>query len=122
MYAIIATGGKQYRVTEGETLRVEKLVGDKGQSVSFDKVLLVSDGENLTIGRPYVENALVTAGIVEQDKAKKVLVFKTKRRKRYRRLNGHRQPFTSVRIQKIDTGLSAAPVVPEGAEAVQVEA
>lgn len=119
MYAIIATGGKQYRVTEGETLRVEKLAGDKGATVNFDKVLLVSDGETLTIGRPFVENALVTGGIVEQDKAKKVLVFKTKRRKRYRRLNGHRQPFTSVRIQKIDTGMAAAPAIAESAEAAQ---
>ncbi len=115
MYAVIATGGKQYRVTEGQTLRVEKLPGDKGNPVSFDKVLLVSDGENLTIGRPYVENALVTGGIVEQDKAKKVLVFKFKRRKRYRRLRGHRQPFTSVRIEKIVSGAApaAAPEAPQ---------
>lgn len=102
MYAVVSTGGKQYKVQEGETLRVEKLSGDVGTAVSFDRVLLFSDGENLGVGKPVVENAVVNAHIVEQGKARKVLVFKYKRRKRYRRKQGHRQPFTAVKIDSIE--------------------
>lgn len=102
MYAVIQTGGKQYRVTPGQTLRVEKLPGSVGESVTFQSVLLLADGEKLAIGRPAVENAAVTAKIVEQDKATKVLIFKYKRRKRFRRKTGHRQPYTAVRIENIE--------------------
>ena len=101
MYAIVHTGGKQYKIQEGETLRFEKLTGDIGSEVTFDRVLMVSDGENVTMGRPVLENAAVKGHIVEQGKAKKILVFKFKRRKRYRRKQGHRQLFTSVMIDKI---------------------
>jgi large subunit ribosomal protein L21 len=102
MYAIVHTGGKQYKLMEGETLRLEKLVGDVGSEVTFDRVMMVSDGENLTMGQPLLENVLVRGHIVEQGKAKKILVFKYKRRKRYRRKQGHRQLFTSVKIDKIE--------------------
>jgi large subunit ribosomal protein L21 len=101
MYAVVATGGKQYKVQEGEILRVEKLAGDVGSEVAFDQVLLLSDGENVTIGQPVLEGATVTGHIVEQGKDKKIIVFKYKRRKRYRRKHGHRQPFTAVKIDKI---------------------
>lgn len=101
MYAVIATGGKQYRVKEGDVLRIEKMPGNVGESLAFDKVLLLSDGNELTIGDPTVSNASVNARIVEQGKGKKVLVFKYKRRKRYRRKQGHRQPFTAVQIDSI---------------------
>jgi large subunit ribosomal protein L21 len=102
MYAVIATGGKQYRVKEGDVLRIEKMPGSVGESLAFDNILLLSDGNELTIGEPTVPNASVNARIVEQGKGKKVLVFKYKRRKRYRRKQGHRQPFTAVQIDSIN--------------------
>jgi large subunit ribosomal protein L21 len=102
MYAVVHTGGKQYKVQKGETLRIEKIPGDVGSAVTFDKVLMVADGEEIRVGQPVLENAKVQASIVEQDKAKKVLVFKYKRRKRYRRKQGHRQPYTAIRIDGID--------------------
>ena len=101
MYAVVAAGGKQYKVEEGDVLRIEKIPGDVGDTMTFDKVLLVADGEALTIGQPVVENASVNARIVEQDRAKKIIVFKYKRRKRYRRTQGHRQAYTAVKIEKI---------------------
>ncbi len=101
MYAVIATGGKQYKVSEGDILRIEKIAGDVGDAVSLDRVLMLSEGDDVTIGTPVVDNAMVNASIVEQDKAKKILVFKYKRRKRYRRKQGHRQPFTAIKIDKI---------------------
>lgn len=101
MYAVIATGGKQYRVSEGDILRVEKLAGEVGETVALDRVLMVAEGDDVTIGTPVVENAVVNASIVEQAKAKKVLVFKYKRRKRFRRKQGHRQPFTAIKIDNI---------------------
>ena len=101
MYAIVKTGGKQYKVREGDILRVEKLVGDVGSEISFDDVLMVSDGENVTIGQPKVENVTVNGHIVAQGKSKKIIVFKYKRRKRYRRKQGHRQHFTAVQIDSI---------------------
>ncbi len=103
MYAVIAAGGKQYKVEEGDVLRIEKVVGNVGDTFTFDKVLLVADGEALTIGKPVVENASVNAQIVEQDKSKKILVFKYKRRKGYRRTQGHRQPYTAIKIGSIVT-------------------
>jgi large subunit ribosomal protein L21 len=101
MYAVVATGGKQYKIKEGETLRIEKVNGNVGDALTFDQVLLVVDGENLAVGQPMVQGASVSAHIVEQGKEKKILVFKYKRRKRYRRKQGHRQPFTAVRIDSI---------------------
>jgi large subunit ribosomal protein L21 len=102
MYAVVHTGGKQYKVQKGETLRIEKIPGEVGSAVTFDKVLMVADGEEIRVGQPVLENVKVQASIVEQDKAKKVLVFKYKRRKRYRRKQGHRQPYTAIRIDGID--------------------
>ncbi len=101
MYAVVATGGKQYKVQEGEILRVEKLAGEVGSEVAFDQVLMLSDGEKVQIGQPVVEGAQVNAHIVEQGRAKKIIVFKYKRRKRYRRKHGHRQPYTTVKIDTI---------------------
>lgn len=101
MYAVVAAGGKQYKVEEGDLLRIEKVDGNVGDSLTFDKVLLVVDGEALTIGQPVVENASVSARIVEQGKSKKIIVFKYKRRKRYRRTQGHRQTYTAVKIGSI---------------------
>lgn len=101
MYAVVSTGGKQYKVQEGETLRVEKLPGDVGGQVTFDQVLLVADGDAVSVGTPLVEGAVVNGSIVAQGKAKKILVFKYKRRKRYRKKQGHRQPFTAIRIDGI---------------------
>lgn len=102
MYAVIATGGKQYKVREGDVLRVEKLSGEIGSQISFDKVLLFSDGENVKIGQPVLDNAAVSGHVVEQGKNKKIIVFKYKRRKRYRRKLGHRQTYTAVKIDKIE--------------------
>ncbi len=101
MYAVVKTGGKQYRVQEGDVLRVEKLAGDVGSEIAFDDVLLFSDGENLQVGTPNLDNIAVTGRIVEQGKAPKIIVFKYKRRKRFRRKQGHRQPYTAVKIDSI---------------------
>ncbi|MBO6936217.1 MAG: 50S ribosomal protein L21 [Deltaproteobacteria bacterium] len=101
-YAIIKTGGKQYRVSEGDTIRVEKIQGEVGSSVELGEVLMVG-GESVSVGTPLVSGAKVTAEIVAQDRAKKIIVFKMKRRKNYRRKQGHRQPYTELRI----TGVSA---------------
>ena len=103
MYAIIASGGKQYKIQEGEILRVEKISGEPGAPVSFDRVLMFSDGENVNIGRPVLDDIVVRGHIVEQGKAKKIIVFKYKKRKRYRRKQGHRQQFTAIKIDSIET-------------------
>ena len=103
MYAIVDSGGKQYKVQEGEILKVEKLSGEVGNKVSFDKILMFSDGENVNIGTPILEDVAVNGHIVEQGKAKKIIVFKYKRRKRYRRKRGHRKQFTAVKIDSIKT-------------------
>ncbi len=100
MYAIIRTGGKQHRVIEGEKLRIEKILGDVGSSVTFDEVLLLG-GDKINIGKPLIAGAKVTALIVAQDRAKKVIVFKMRRRKNYRKKRGHRQPYTEVKITAI---------------------
>ncbi|MDY6903990.1 MAG: 50S ribosomal protein L21 [Thermodesulfobacteriota bacterium] len=102
MYAIIASGGKQYRVEKDTTLRMEKISGEVGDVVSFDKVLMFADGDQVAIGQPILENVTVTGRIVDQNKAKKIIVFKYKRRKRFRRKQGHRQPFTAVKIEAIE--------------------
>lgn len=101
MYAVIKTGGKQYRVEEGDTLALERLEGDTGAQVSFDEVLLVGADNATTIGRPLIQGASVKATIVEQGRAKKVIIFKFRRRKNYKRKKGHRQYFTRVRIDAI---------------------
>jgi large subunit ribosomal protein L21 len=101
MYAVIETGGKQYRVAEGDTLYVEKLDGDVGDTISFDRVLLIADGDDVSVGSPVVDGAAVTGEIVGHGRDKKVVVFKFKRRKDYRRRNGHRQAFTAVKISSL---------------------
>jgi large subunit ribosomal protein L21 len=101
MYAIIATGGKQYKVAEGDIIRVEKLGVEAGETVTFDQVLAVNDG-NLKVGEPTVANASVTASVVKEGKAKKVIVYKYKRKSGYHKKNGHRQAFTQVKIEKIN--------------------
>ena len=102
MYAVIKTGGKQYSVSEGDILNVEKLAGEVGESIVFDTVLtVVNDGE-VMIGKPVVEGAKVTAKVVEHGKAKKIFVFKYKAKSNYRRRQGHRQPYTKVLIEKIE--------------------
>ena len=101
MYAIVDSGGKQYKVEEGDILKVEKLSGEVGDKISFDKILMFSDGEKVNIGTPLLEDVMVNGHIVEQGKTKKIIVFKYKRRKRYRRKQGHRQQFTSVKIDSI---------------------
>ncbi len=101
MYAVIKTGGKQYKVQEGDTLKVEKLEGETGSQIQFNDVLLYSDGKNITLGEPVIANAVVSGEIMEQAKAKKVLVFKYKRRKGYRKMKGHRQYYTAVKIDSI---------------------
>jgi large subunit ribosomal protein L21 len=101
MYAVIETGGKQYRVQEGDVVFVEKLDVAEGETVSFDKVLLLSNDGNLNAGKPYVEGAKVEGTVLEQGKAKKIIVFKYKAKKNERKKKGHRQPFTKVKIEKI---------------------
>ncbi len=103
MYAIVETGGKQYRVAPGSTLRIEKVDGDRGGRVVLDKVLAVSDGESLTIGAPYVQGAVVKGTIVRQGKGRKILVFKYRAKTNYRKRYGHRQAFTEVKIESIET-------------------
>ena len=103
MYAVIKTGGKQYRVATGDKLRVEKLAGNVGESITFGEVLMIG-GDAVTIGQPLVKGAKVEAKIIAQDRAKKIIVFKFRRRKNYRRKAGHRQPFTALEI----TGISGS--------------
>ena len=100
MYAVIKTGGKQYRVSKGDKLRVEKLPGNVGDAVTFDQVLLVG-GEAVKLGKPLVGGAKVEAKITAQGLGKKLVVFKFRRRKNYRRKNGHRQPYTALEIVNI---------------------
>lgn len=102
MYAVIRTGGKQYRVSEGDRLRVEKLPGDVGSKVELDEVLMLG-GDKVSVGKPLVEGAKVSAEIVSQDRAKKLVIFKFRRRKNHRRKKGHRQHFTELKI----TGIQA---------------
>ena len=101
MYAIIATGGKQYKVAEGDIIKVEKLGAEAGATVTFDQVLVVNNGE-LVVGNPTVANANVSATVVEEGKNKKVIVYRYKRKSGYHKKNGHRQPFTKVKIEKIN--------------------
>ena len=102
MYAIIVTGGKQYKVSEGDTLFVEKIEAEEGSAVTFDQVLLAGEGEDVKVGAPTVEGATVEAKVLKNGKAKKIYVFKMKRKKNYRNKKGHRQPYTKVTIEKIN--------------------
>ena len=102
MYAVIKTGGKQYKVAQGDKLKVEKLPGSVGDTITFEEILLVG-GDALKIGTPTVKGAKVEAKVIAQDRAKKIIVFKFRRRKNYRRKAGHRQPFTALEI----TGITA---------------
>jgi large subunit ribosomal protein L21 len=103
MYAIVNTGGKQYKIRQGDILRIEKIPGELGSPVSFDRVLMFSDGENIRIGQPVLDDVAVNGHIVEQGKGKKIIVFKYKKRKRYRRKQGHRQQYTAIKIDSIGT-------------------
>ena len=101
MHAIIETGGKQYKVTEGDTLFIEKLEAEAGQAITFDKVLAILDGDKATFGAPVVEGASVAATVVKNGKGKKIRIFKYNAKKGYRKRQGHRQPYTKVEIAKI---------------------
>jgi large subunit ribosomal protein L21 len=102
MYAVVKTGGKQYSLSEGDFCKVEKLPGNVGDPVVFDEVLLVSKDGELRVGRPMVEGCRVTGTIVEQEREKKIIVFKMKRRKGYRKKQGHRQYYTGVKVTAIE--------------------
>ncbi|HSH34658.1 50S ribosomal protein L21 [Schnuerera sp.] len=101
MYAVVETGGKQYRVQEGDVVFVEKIDTEEGEKIDLSKVLLVSKEDDLLVGKPYVEGAKVEATVLEQGKAKKIIVFKYKAKKNYRKKQGHRQPYTKLKIEKI---------------------
>ncbi len=116
MYAVIVTGGKQYRVKVGDVLAIEKLELEPGRKAQFDRVLLIEDGETVQVGTPVLDAAMVLGLVLEQFKDEKVLVFKKKRRKQYRRTHGHRQQLTKVRITRIApdrTQLTAADLAEE---------
>jgi large subunit ribosomal protein L21 len=98
MYAVIKTGGKQYRVTPGEKLKVEKLLGEVGSDVTMDKVLMMVDGDNVTIGAPLIAGASVPATVLSHGRGDKVMIFKFRRRKHYRKTQGHRQSYTEIQI------------------------
>lgn len=103
MYAVIQTGGKQYRVAQGDTLRVEKLAADPGAAIELDKVLMLGEGEDVKVGKPYVEGGKVTATVKAHGRSKKVKIIKFKRRKQYLKRQGHRQWYTELEV----TGISA---------------
>lgn len=129
MYAVIKTGGKQYRVAPGDRLKVESLVADQGSTVSLGSVLMLSDGDNITVGAPEIDGASVSAEVLSHGRGKKIEVIKFRRRKHYRRQMGHRQNYTELRITGITGGdgqtMASAPVVaessPEPAPAPAVE-
>lgn len=102
MYAIIETGGKQFKVAEGDVLKVELLHAEAGETVEINKVLMVNKDGQLTVGAPYVEGAKVTLKVEENGKGKKIVVFKFKAKKNYRKKKGHRQPYTKVTVEKIE--------------------
>lgn len=101
MYAIIKTGGKQYKVTEGDIIKIEKLGVDAGETITFDEVLAVNNG-SLVVGDPIVKDANVSATVIEEGKSKKIVVFRYKRKTGYNKKKGHRQPYTKVKIEKIN--------------------
>jgi large subunit ribosomal protein L21 len=101
MYAVIKSGGKQYRVAPGQTIRLEKVAGEVGAKIELGNILLVENDGNVQVGSPLIANAKIEATVIEHDRAKKILVFKKKRKKQYRRTQGHRQDYTAVRIDNI---------------------
>lgn len=101
MYAVVKTGGKQYRIKEGDLLKVEKLSGEIGSKVELNEVLAVGDGDSVKLGTPTIEKARVLCKIVEQDRARKIIVFKKKRRQGYKKRQGHRQSYTALQVDKI---------------------
>ena len=101
MYAVVRSGGKQYRVAPGQTIRLESMAGDVGSKLELGDVLLVENDGTVQVGSPLIANAKIQATVVEQDRSKKILVFKKKRKKQYRRTQGHRQDYTAVRIDSI---------------------
>ena len=123
MYAVIKTGGKQYKVVAGERLKVEKIVGDVGATVVIDKVLMISDDANTTIGSPLISGATVSATVLSHGRADKVMIFKFRRRKHYRKTQGHRQSFTEIQIGEIlAAGASAEKAAPKATKAKAVKA
>ena len=102
MFAVFESGGKQHRVVEGEVVRLERLDGEPGESIVFDRVLMIAEGDEVAIGEPLVEGGRVTGEVVDQGRGRKIRVIKFKRRKNYLRKKGHRQAFTDVRITAID--------------------
>ena len=121
MYAVIKTGGKQYRVAPNEVLKVERLPVEAGRRIAFNEVLAVDSGEGLKVGAPMVAGAMVTATVVEQTHAPTILVFKKKRRHNYRRKNGHRQDLTVIRIGEILTDGRQPSAEPEAAPAAEAK-
>jgi large subunit ribosomal protein L21 len=120
MYAVIKTGGKQYRVTSGLKLKVEKLIGEVGSSVTLDQVLMLADGDNVTIGAPLIAGATVQATVVSHGRGDKVMIFKFRRRKHYRKTQGHRQSYTEIQIGEL--GASAVVKPAKAAKAAKTEA
>ncbi|AFL74483.1 50S ribosomal protein L21 [Thiocystis violascens] len=104
MYAVIQTGGKQYRVSEGDTVKVEKLLAEAGASIDIDQVLMVADGDDVKVGKPYLDGVRVTATVESHGRAKKVKIVKFRRRKHYLKRQGHRQWFTALKIVSISAG------------------
>jgi len=114
MYAIVQSGGKQYQVQPGSVVRLEKLPGEVGQTVTLDQVLLVSDGDQIQVGQPVLPDMAIQARIVEQARHRKVVIFKHKRRKDYRKKQGHRQYYTAILVEGIgQQGQESAPAAPE---------
>ena len=109
MYAVIETGGKQYRVQEGDVVTIEKLNVSAGDDITFDRVLILNDGEKVQVGTPIVEEAKVFGTVVENGKAEKVIIFKYKAKKDYRKKQGHRQPYTMVKIESLSADGKPAP-------------
>ncbi|BCM25831.1 50S ribosomal protein L21 [Methyloradius palustris] len=120
MYAVIKTGGKQYRVTSGLKLKVEKLIGEVGSSVTLDQVLMLADGDNVTIGAPLIAGATVQATVVSHGRGDKVMIFKFRRRKHYRKTQGHRQSYTEIQIGELGASTAAKPA--KAAKAAKTEA
>jgi len=110
MYAVIKTGGKQYKVTAGDKLKVEKLAGEVGSKVVLDKILMLADGDAITIGSPLVAGAKVNATVVSHGRGDKVMIFKFRRRKHYRKTQGHRQSYTEILIEDVNGKGASAPV------------
>ena len=102
MYAIIATGGKQYKVAENDIVRVERLAGEAGSKIAFENVLMVGGIDSPKVGKPYISGAKVEGEIIKQDRADKILVFKKKKRKGFKKIRGHRQCYTAVKVNKIN--------------------